>query len=135
MPEMVGGCRCGQVRYKASGEPMFVGLCHCKACQKQTGSAFSVVIGLPGTAVEVSGPIKTYDATGDSGKPVHLGFCPNCGSPLVHNADIMPGLTMISAGTLDDPSWVKPAMQIFCDSKQPWVDLGGGMQSFPRMPG
>jgi hypothetical protein len=47
----------------------------------------------------------------------------------------MPGVMMIAAGTLDDPSWVKPAMQIYCDSAQPWVALGGEMQSFAKMPG
>jgi hypothetical protein len=44
-------------------------------------------------------------------------------------------MSIIKAGTLDDVSWLKPTMEIFCDSKQPWVELGGGMQSFPKMPG
>jgi hypothetical protein len=43
MGEMTGGCLCGQVRYSANAEPAFVGVCHCKHCQKQTGSAFSVI--------------------------------------------------------------------------------------------
>jgi hypothetical protein len=47
---------------------------------------------------------------------------------------VMPGIVMIGAGTLDDSSWLKPAMQIYCDSAQPWVQLGGGLQSFARMP-
>ena len=46
----------------------------------------------------------------------------------------MPGVVMIAVGSLDDPSWVTPAMQIYCDSAQPWVQLGGGLQSFPKMP-
>lgn len=47
----------------------------------------------------------------------------------------MPNVAMIQAGTLDDPSWVKPTMEIFCDSAQPWVQLGGDRKRFPRMPG
>lgn len=134
MPDMVGGCRCGQVRYKASGDPIFVGVCHCTSCQKQTGSAFSIVVALPGAAVAVTGPVKTFEATGDSGKATRLGFCPNCGTGVTHGADIIADITMLSAGTLDDPSWVKPAMEIYCASKQPWVELGGGMQKYDGMP-
>jgi hypothetical protein len=47
----------------------------------------------------------------------------------------MPDVVMIGAGTLDDASWVKPGMQIYCSSAQPWVELGGGIQSFAKMPG
>jgi hypothetical protein len=47
----------------------------------------------------------------------------------------MSGVVMVAAGTLDDASWVKPAMQIFCDSAQPWVSLGGDIKAFPKMPG
>ncbi len=135
MAEMKGGCSCGQVRYSANAEPIFVGVCHCTACQRQTGSAFSVVIGLPKPALAMTGPIKTYDSVGDSGKATHLGFCPACGSNILHAADIMDGVVMISAGTLDDRSWVKPAMEIFCDSAMPWVSLAGERQKFPKMPG
>ena len=47
----------------------------------------------------------------------------------------MPDVIMIPVGTLDDTSWIKPTMQIYCDSAQPWVDLGGDMQRFAKMPG
>ena len=44
----------------------------------------------------------------------------------------MPNVTMIMAGTLDDASWVKPESEIFCDSAQPWVQLGGETVPFPE---
>ena len=53
---------------------------------------------------------------------------------IIFHPKMMPGIVMIGAGTLDDSSWLKPAMQIYCDSAQPWVQLGGGLQSFARMP-
>lgn len=135
MPEIKGSCRCGKVTYAANAEPVFTGVCHCRSCQKATGSAFATVIAVPSASVSVSGTTKTFDSTGDSGKATHLRFCPECGSALVEEADIMPGITMLTVGTMDDTSWVKPAMQIYCDSAQPWVSLGGGLQSFPKMPG
>ncbi len=135
MPQMSGGCRCGQVRYAADAEPVFVGVCHCRDCQKSTGSAFAVLVGVPGAAVTVTGPIRMFDALGDSGKATHLGFCPHCGTGMTRSADLMAGVTMLSAGTLDDPSWVEPTLQIYCDSAQPWVSLGGEMKRFAKMPG
>jgi len=135
MPQIAGGCLCGKVRYSASGDPAFVGVCHCTDCQKFTGSAFAVVVGLPKAALTIQGTLSTFDKTGDTGKATHRTFCPTCGSSITDAADVMPDLVMIEAGTLDDSSWVKPAMQIFCDSAQSWVHLGGEMKTFPRMPG
>ena len=50
-------------------------------------------------------------------------------------AEALPDVVMLSAGTLDDASWVKPGMQIYCDSAQPWVQLAGEMQRFAKAPG
>ncbi len=135
MPEIKGSCRCGKVSYQSSAEPVFTGVCHCRNCQKQTGSAFNVVVAVPSPSLKISGALTRYDSVGDSGKPTHGGFCPSCGSTITGEADVMPDITMLLAGTLDDPSWVTPTMQIYCDSAQPWVSLGGELQSFPKMPG
>ena len=134
MAKMTGGCLCGKVRYSADVEPVFTGVCHCRNCQKASGGAFAVVIGVPQTALDVQGHVKTYADRGDSGKAMYRRFCPDCGSTLMDEAEAMPGVTMIQVGTLDDASWVKPAMQIYCDSAQPWVQLGGDMVRFPKMP-
>ena len=129
-----GGCLCGKVRYSADAEPAFVGLCHCKNCQKGTGTAFSLVVGLPKPALNVQGTVKTFTGRGDSGKETYRRFCPECGTGLIDEAEIMPEITMILAGTLDDASWIKPAMEIYTDSAQSWVQLGGERQRFPKMP-
>jgi hypothetical protein len=135
MPQIAGGCLCGKVRYSANAEPAFVGVCHCTDCQKYSGSAFSVVVGLAKDALSVEGNTTTYSKPGDSGQPTQRRFCPACGSPIVEEVAVMPDMVMIGAGTLDDASWVKPGMQIFCDSAQSWVDLAGEMKRFPKMPG
>ncbi len=135
MPQIAGGCLCGKVRYSASGDPAFVGVCHCTDCQKFTGSAFAIVVGVPKPALTVEGTLSTFRKTGDTGKWTERKFCPACGSSVTDEAEALEGVVMLEAGTLDDPSWVKPGMQIFCDSAQPWVQLGGEMQSFPKMPG
>lgn len=135
MAAIKGHCACGKVSYESSAEPAFTGVCHCKECQRQSGSAFAVVIGVPTAALTVTGELKTYVATADSGKPNVRKFCPNCGSTILSEPDAFAGVSIVRAGTLDDTSWVKPGMQIYCEAMQPWVSLGGDMQSFPKMPG
>jgi hypothetical protein len=61
-------------------------------------------------------------------------FCPECGSSVVDEAEAMANMVMILIGTLDDASWVKPTMEIYLDSAQPWVSLGGERQRFAKMP-
>ena len=104
MREMTGGCLCGQVRYSANADPIFVGVCHCTHCQRQTGTAFSVLVGIPKSSMLVQGQCKTFRDTCDSGQPVERNFCPECGSPIFSDLVVMPGITFIKAGTLDDTS-------------------------------
>jgi hypothetical protein len=129
-----GGCLCGKVRYSAEAEPIFAGLCHCTNCQKGSGSAFNAVVAVPKPAISITGTVSTYEGKGDTGNPTYKRFCPECGSPVAEEAAVMADVVMIPVGTLDDPSSVKPMMQIYCDSAQPWALLEGGIQRFPKMP-
>ncbi len=135
MVEISGGCLCGKVRYSANAEPMFSGVCHCQDCQKFSGSAFAAVVAVPKAAVTVTGTLKAFTKTGDSGQPIHRLFCPECGSGIMDEAAMMPETVMLNVGTLDDTSWVAPASQIYCDSALPWALLGGEMKQFAKMPG
>ena len=135
MSAIKGHCLCGKVSYESSAEPVFTGICHCKSCQRATGSAFSVVIAVPDASLSIDGTLKSHASVADSGKTITRQFCPECGSLIADRADAMPGMTMLNAGTLDDTSWIKPGMQIFCESAQPWVSLEGDMHQFPKMPG
>ena len=134
MVEMTGGCLCGQVRYSATADPAFVGVCHCAKCQKQTGTAFSVVVGIPKSAMSIQGKLKIFHDTGDSGQAVERTFCPECGSPISTDAAVMPGITLIKAGTLDDTSWLDPKIHVYCDSKERWTPIPDGSQKFGKMP-
>ncbi len=135
MPQITGGCLCAKVRSSANAQPAFVGICHCTDCQRFSGSAFAVVVGVPEAAFLVEGKLATYSKTGNTGKLVERRFCPECGSSIAEATGTMPGIAMITSGTLDDSSWVYPAMQPFCDNAQQWVQLGGEMQRFSKTPG
>ncbi len=134
MANISGGCLCGNVHYSADTEPMFVGLCHCRDCQRFTGSAFALVIALPKTALKVTGALKGFAKRGGSGQSIERLFCPECGASIMDEAQAMPGVVMVSGGTLDDQTWVRPSAQIYCASAQPWVDLGGNMERFQGSP-
>ena len=123
MREMTGRCLCGQVRYSATAEPAIVAVCHCKNCQKQTGTAFSVLVGVPKSAISIEGSLKTFHDTGDSGQPVDRNFYPECGSPIFTDAAVMPGVAFIKAGTL-----------VYCDSMEHWAPIPEGSQRFAKMP-
>ncbi|MEM6682041.1 MAG: GFA family protein [Pseudomonadota bacterium] len=120
---MTGQCLCGDISYDIRAEPLLTGVCHCKNCQRQAGSAFSILIGVPKAAVTVQGTPKQYEDTADSGKPVFRQFCGNCGSPLFSLVPDAPDLMFVKAGTLDDTSMLKPQAHYWCDSAQDWIDI------------
>ncbi|QFT78793.1 GFA family protein [Erythrobacter sp. THAF29] len=129
-----GGCLCGKVRYTLDADPIVCVTCHCKNCQKQAGSALSIIIGVPENALEVEGQVKTYNDKGDSGATVYRQFCDTCGSPVFTRLDDSKGLMFIKAGTLDDTSGLQPQFHCYTKSKQNWFDLGGipGFDTVPE---
>jgi hypothetical protein len=129
-----GGCLCGAVRYSGEAEPAFAGVCHCRDCQKFTGSAFGAMVGVPQTSVKFEGALKTFTSLGGSGKPISRHFCPECGSSISEETVNLPGHVVINVGTLDDPAQMTPLMEIFCDDALSWVQLGGNPQRFAKLP-
>ena len=124
MTDRTGGCLCGAIRYALSAEPAMQAVCHCRNCQKQAGSAFSIIIGVPEAAVTFEGALSNYEDQGESGGAVTRQFCGTCGSPLFSRVAAAPGLVFVKAGTLDDPDGFQPQIHVWAKSKQSWVDLG-----------
>ena len=131
---MTGGCLCGAVRYTCESDPLLCVTCHCKNCQRQAGSGWSMIMGVPAAALSVIGEVKTFEDHGESGGAVLRQFCPNCGSPLFSRVSAAPDLVFIKAGTLDDTSAFTPQMQFWTDSKQHWVEIAG-VPGVARNPG
>ncbi len=82
IPALSGGCLCGAVRYASSAAPIIEGNCHCRDCQKASGSAYAPTLFFPVQAVTITGDAKFFESIGGSGQPIRRGFCPNCGSQL-----------------------------------------------------
>lgn len=119
-----GRCLCGKVSYEIQGDVIAVAICHCDHCQRQSGGAFSTNLVVMPDQLAVSGDLAVYEDRGRTGDAVYVlrKFCGHCGSPIVSELT-GPGILAVKAGTLDDRSGVQPTVQVWCDEKQPWVDL------------
>ena len=122
-----GGCLCGAVRYEADWPPEALVLCHCTHCQKQAGSALSVVAALRRDALRIHGTLKTYEDRGTTGQPVWRKFCPECGSPVVTDTPAVEaqGMIFLKAGTLDETADLAPTLQYWTQSAQGWFPFDG----------
>ncbi|KAK9896527.1 hypothetical protein P389DRAFT_80609 [Cystobasidium minutum MCA 4210] len=123
---VTGHCLCGATKLTADIDikDATVGFDHCDACQRQTGSAFSLVVVAPRDKVKITGDVKDYAKPGDSGKDVHRIFCGTCGSPMAHAPDAAKDIIAIKGGILD--SSIKkqlptPAIDIYTQDKLPLV--------------
>src|SRR3984885_2680852 len=97
-----GGCYCGALRYKAEGDPMMKGQCHCRECQYITGGSPNVFIAMPIAGFSyIRGTPKKF-ARKDLEKPVTREFCAECGTHVATRPQGFPAV-IVKVGTLDDP--------------------------------
>ncbi len=130
-----GGCQCGAVRYRIEGDPISLVACHCKECQRQSGSAFGMSLTVRTTDFKLTGDVTIYRRTADSGKYVNCAFCPTCGTRVYHEPERMNGLAVnVRAGTLDDTSALEPVAHAWTRSKQTWFVLPNGVTQFDKQP-
>lgn len=135
MKQVTGSCLCGSVRYEGEADPVFVAFCHCRDCQKAGGAGYSANVAVAEDRLTIRGPLRTYEGKGGSGAPIARSFCGECGSPIsIGGEGALKGLSLIQAGTLDDASWVEPAVHIFCASAQPWDTLPASATCLPGAP-
>jgi len=120
-----GGCDCRAVRYRMTAPPLFVHCCHCRWCQRESGSAFALNALVETSAVELlEGETMAVDTPSESGRGQVLHRCPKCYVTLwSHYSGGGPAIAFIRVGTLDDPDQISPDIHIYTASKQPWVTL------------
>ncbi len=119
-----GGCACGAVRYETVGDPVRISVCHCKACQLRSGSAFGIGCYFPRAAVTLAGgATRTYERVSDAGRRVATHFCANCGTSVYWDPEVLPNAIGIAAGTFDDTDWLDPKLHIWSKSAQKWFQF------------
>jgi hypothetical protein len=129
-----GGCLCRAIRYEIAAEPMFAGQCQCLDCQHETGGGHTSFMAFPADAMKLTGTPRFYEVKADSGNMVRRGFCPTCGSPLLGATSGMPGMTTISAGSLDDPGVFQPQFVCYTSRGHAWDLVDPALRSFAKMP-
>jgi len=127
-------CACGALRLAVSEPPLLTALCHCLACQRRTGAPFSANSFYAIDCVEICGTSTEFIRTADSGRKVHMYFCPTCGSTVYWKADGAPSWIGVGVGAFADPTYAPPAMSVFEQSKHQWVQLDDTVEHFQGLP-
>ena len=129
-----GGCDCRRVRYRVMSRPLFVHCCHCRWCQRESGSAFALNAMIEADRVQLLGDApELVDTPSDSGLGQQIARCPQCRVAVwSHYAGAGPLLSFVRVGTLDNPDLMPPEVHIFTASKQPWVQLSAGTPAVPE---
>lgn len=129
-----GGCDCGEVRYQLESAPLFVHCCHCRWCQRESGSAFALNAMIEAERVTLlNGEPEIIATPSASGKGQLFARCPRCKITVWSTyAGAGPSVRFVRVGSLDLPDHVPPDIHIFTASKQPWVILPQGVPAVPE---
>ena len=122
---MEGGCTCRQVRYRLSGTPLIVHACHCRWCQRETGTAHALnALYEADRVVHTAGEPEIVSTPSESGKGQMIARCPTCRVAVWSNyPQAGPAIRFVRVGTMDNPDLCPPDIHIFTSSRQPWVTL------------
>ncbi len=133
MPARTASCNCGQLRIDVQGEPLGVGVCHCLACQRRTGSVFAALaaFALP---YEVHGTATEYVRAGDQGAQFRFRFCPVCGSTVFHTEEGSEHSVSVAVGAFGDPSFPPPEDAVYDCRRHSWVQLPAGVRTYDKDP-
>jgi hypothetical protein len=129
-----GGCQCGAVRYELEGPLARAYACHCRDCQKQTASAFSLSVPVVRERLSLQGPLAAFEKASDSGAVTTCWFCRTCGSRVFHSSSRSPEVATLKVGTLDDATGVEPAGHLWVSRKQAWLRLDPATPDFDTQP-
>lgn len=125
MNNQQGGCACGRTRFAIDRSPLFVHCCHCRWCQRETGTAFALNALIEIDAISVTqGSPTPIDTPTESGRGQKILRCPDCAVALwSHYVGIGPTIAFLRVGVLDTAALCPPDIHIYTSSKQPWLSL------------
>jgi hypothetical protein len=129
-----GGCTCRAVRFAMTSAPLIVHCCHCRWCQRETGSAFVLNAVIEAERVPLlAGAPELVLTPSASGKGQNIARCPKCRVALwSHYPGAGEKVSFVRVGTLDDPDAFAPDVHIYTESKQPWVVIPEGARTFTQ---
>jgi hypothetical protein len=116
-------CSCEQLRITVEGEPVRISVCHCRACQRRTGSAFGVQARFEAEHTRIEGRHKEWARVSDHGEERIFSFCPECGATVFYRAEGASELIAVPVGAFADPSFPAPRVSVWESRRHPWVGL------------
>jgi len=129
----VASCCCGQLSIEVHGEPLGVGVCHCLACQRRTGSVFAAIAAFR-PPYTVKGTATEYVRTGDQGAQFLFRFCPVCGTTVFHTEVGYDKSLSVAVGAFADPQFSAPQVSVYDCRRHPWVVLPENIKRFEKDP-
>lgn len=124
----IASCSCGNLTATVEGDPIRYSVCHCRECQKRTGSVFGAQARFPSTAVSIFGESRSWVRVADSGNKIAQHFCPTCGSIVFLYYLDKPEWTIIATGAFADPTLPAPVYSVYEATKHHWVVLPEGIE-------
>ena len=129
----VGGCLCGQVRYRSASTPLRTVQCYCSDCRRIGGTGHATHSVVPATDFQHSGEVTEYIKTADSGNLINRRFCPVCGSAIFHTREGLDGMVVVRTSSLDDPERAQPDQAIYVDSAVSWDRVNPELPTSAKM--
>ncbi|WP_332696717.1 GFA family protein [Bosea sp. (in: a-proteobacteria)] len=123
METRIAACSCGRLRLNCAGEPASVSLCHCRECQRRTGSSYGIAAFYEREKVSISGEFRDYVRQSDSGYKVTQHFCPHCGGTVFWEPERKPQMLAVAVGAFADPGFPAPAKQVYTEHRPAWLTL------------
>ena len=133
-PFATGQCQCGAVSYTLAAAPLTMGQCHCKDCQRVTGTGHISLARFNRSDVTIEGTTKTFAVKADSGNINTRHFCPDCGSRLFGENSAFPGMINVTAGSVDDNSWFSPQRVLYKKTQAAWDITTEDVPCYEGMP-
>jgi hypothetical protein len=124
-------CVCGDLILALPGPTKAVSACHCKECQRRTGSPFGVGAYYDAGEVRVTGPAKTYSRSGQSGALLTFSFCPRCGSNVFWSSSAHPQRLGVAVGSIADPDFPAPKTSLWEETMHLWLSMEGVQEHHP----
>ena len=130
-----GGCLCKKITYKLEKSHVISAHhCHCRDCQKSTGSGKATILLIPNESLQINGELKYYTVTGSAGSNISRGFCAECGSPLISFVKENPDIKFIKAGSIDDSSWINTESNFWSSTAKSWSPVDETIHTFTHNP-
>jgi len=134
MTSRTAACSCGQLSIEVQGPPRGVGLCHCLACQRRTGSVFAALASFA-APYTITGTASEYVRVGDRGARFRFRSCPVCGTNLFHTEEGYEDRSVgVAVGAFADPDFPPPRVSIYDSRRHGWVRPPDGVITFETDP-